>query len=111
MHPYHYDCPLRLIKAADEPVSETAAEWRKAVERWHEKKAQARKRAAQLAPGMVVEFGSYRLKLIERLGRRGWVTMNIGGHRHDFLRMTAAQARRARVIQQPSQEASESVAG
>jgi hypothetical protein len=111
MHPYYYDCPLRLIKAADEPVSETAAEWRKAVEKWHEEKAQARKRAAQLAPGMVVEVDSYRLKLIKPLGgRQGWITMDFD-HPDKLWRMTAEQAGRARVIQQPSQESCDSIVG
>jgi hypothetical protein len=111
MHPYYYDCPLRLIRAADEPVSETATEWRKAVEKWHEEKVQARKRAAQLAPGMVVVFGSHLLKLIEPLGgRRGWIAMDIVNPQK-LWRLTAKQAGRARVIQQPCQESSDSVAG
>jgi hypothetical protein len=97
MYPYYFDCPLRLIKAADEPVSETAAEWRKAVEKWHEEKAQERKRAAQLAPGMVVEVSSYRLKLIEHLGRRGWVAASLSNP-NSIYRITAAQAKRSCVL-------------
>jgi hypothetical protein len=97
MYPYYFDCPLRLIRAADEPVSETAAEWRKAVQRWHEEKARERKRAAALAPGMVVEIGSYRLKLIEHLGRRGWLAASLGNP-DSVYRLTAAQAKGACVL-------------
>jgi hypothetical protein len=59
---------------------------------------------------MVVEVDSYRLKLIKPLSRRGWVTMDLDDHQHKLWRMTAEQARRARVIQQPSQESSDSFA-
>jgi len=97
MYPYYFDCPLRLLWVADEPVSETAAEWRKAVQRWHEERAQARKRAAALAPGMVVEVGSYRLKLIEHLGRRGWLAASLGNP-DSIVRLTAAQAKGACVL-------------
>lgn len=97
MYPYYFDCPLRLLRAADAPVSETAAEWRKAVERWHEEKAQARKRATQLAPGMIVEVGSNRFKLIEHLGRRGWVAASLSNP-DSIYRLTAAQAARSHVL-------------
>lgn len=31
MGPYYFDCPLRLIKKADPPLTQCAAEWREAV--------------------------------------------------------------------------------
>jgi hypothetical protein len=93
MYPYYFDCPLRLIKAADEPVSETAAKWRKAVEMWREEKAKERKRSAQLVPGAILEVDSHRLKLIEHVGRRGWIAASLSNPNSTCLIKTAEAKR------------------
>jgi hypothetical protein len=89
MHPYYYDCPLWIIKAADAPVSEKAAEWRNAVAKWRKEKAKDRKRLAQLVPGAILEVDSHRLKLIEHVGRRGWIAASLSNPNSTYLIKTA----------------------
>jgi hypothetical protein len=96
MGPYYYDCPMRLIRAASPPVSETAATWRKDVEAWHKKKAEERKKTISVKPGDVIQYGSRQFKLTENLGRRGWLITDVDSNK--MYRMPVTRLRRIEVV-------------
>jgi hypothetical protein len=51
MHPYYYDCPVKLLDKADPPDTEHATKWRDAVRKVAAEKKAARARVAALKPG------------------------------------------------------------
>ena len=70
MHPYYYDCPLSIIKAAGETDNENAKEWRELVFKYHaEKKIKV---SDKFKPGMKIKYGEKTYQLISDLGRLGW---------------------------------------
>ena len=73
MHPYFYDCPMRLIDTATEPLNELAAEWRKKVRTYWERKKSAPKPIC----GMTVNYGGNQYKLEKNLGRKGWEVLRV----------------------------------
>ena len=73
MHPYYYDCPLRLIDTATEPLNESSAEWRKKVRTYWERK----KSTPKPVSGMTVNYGGTQYQLRIPLGRRGWDVVRI----------------------------------
>lgn len=76
MHPYYYDCPLRLLENATEPLNDSAREWRENVRKHHAHKAaqKAAQKAANPKPqeGMIVTFDGVDFRLINLVGRDGW---------------------------------------
>lgn len=73
MHPYYYDCPLRLIDTATEPLNEASAEWRKKVRaHWERKKS-----TPKPVSGMTVNYGGTQYQLRIPLGRRGWDVVRV----------------------------------
>lgn len=89
VHPYYYDCPLRLINAATEPMNEWSRDWREKVRAYHAKKAAKPKAVA----GMTVTYGGIEYRLNHSLGRRGWdVTRTRDGMQ---FRMKATQVSKA----------------
>lgn len=90
MGPCEKDCPLALLKLADEPPNDYAKEWRTEVLEFHARKSCKRKPVA----GLVVKSGDREYELIEAWGpRRGWKVRDVtyGG----YYRMPAAQLSRA----------------
>lgn len=75
MHPYFYDCPLRLIDTATEPLNDSAARWREAVREYWKKKASKPKPIA----GMRVNYGGtdYILNGKAQGNRRGWMVTRV----------------------------------
>ena len=69
MHPYYYDCPLRLLDATAPEEGKEESTWRKAVREHH-----ARKRARpKPEAGMVVTYGREKYRLNYPIApRRGW---------------------------------------
>lgn len=59
MHPYYYDCPVRILSLAGEPSTPKAAEWRECVYAYHAR------RVRKFAPGQKVTV-SGRSYTIER---------------------------------------------
>lgn len=88
MHPYYYDCPLRLLDATKPDGEES--EWRKAVRAYHAK----RKTAPKPEQGMTVTYGGEQYQLNYPIApRRGWdVTKVQNGMRY---RMKAKQVNAA----------------
>lgn len=67
MHPYYYDCPLRLLDATKPDGEES--EWRKAVRAYHAK----RKTVPKPEKHKVVTYGGERYRLNYPIApRRGW---------------------------------------
>ena len=84
--PYHYNCPMSILKAADPPTSKYSAEWREKVLQHH-----AAKKARQVfTTGMVIEYQGERYILrTQASARRGWfVTCERTGTHY---RLTAKQ--------------------
>lgn len=69
MHPYYYDCPLRLLDATAPEEGKEESEWRKAVREHHAKKSARPKPET----GKVVTYGSEKYRLNHPIApRRGW---------------------------------------
>ncbi len=73
MHPYYYDCPLRLIDTATEPLNEASAEWRNKVRTYWERK----KSTSKPVSGMTVNYCGTQYQLRIPLGRRGWDVVRV----------------------------------
>ena len=73
MHPFYYDCPLRLIDTATEPLNESSAEWRNKVRTYWERK----KSTSKPVCGMTVNYCGTQYQLRIPLGRRGWDVVRI----------------------------------
>ena len=84
--PYHYNCPMSILKAADPPASKYSAEWREKVLQHHA----AKKARQSFTTGMVVEYQGERYILrTQASARRGWfVTCERTGTHY---RLTAKQ--------------------
>jgi hypothetical protein len=87
MHPYYYDCPLRLIDTATEPLNEGSAKWREAVREYWKKKASK----PRPIMGMRINYGGVSYVLNEKAqgNRRGWVVTRISDGQ--LFRMKAHQ--------------------
>jgi hypothetical protein len=87
MHPYYYDCPLRLIDTATEPLNENAAKWREAVREYWKKKASK----PRPIMGMRINYGgvSYILNEKAQGNRRGWMVTRVADGQ--LFRMKAHQ--------------------
>jgi len=55
-HPYHYDCPLSMLDAADPPEGDSAKDWRETVRARAALKAEKAAAAAALEPGQKVRI-------------------------------------------------------
>lgn len=97
--PCYYDCPQWALKAAGEPQSETAREWRRKVVAYREAEA-ARKRAA--VPGTVVAYGDHQYCLLRPAPSiRGRWEVRRESDGLEFS-MRAHQLKSARIVRTPS---------
>ncbi|MEO1002937.1 MAG: hypothetical protein AAFX65_07495 [Cyanobacteria bacterium J06638_7] len=83
--PYHWDCPLRLLKLAPQPDSEYAQKWRDGVHRYHA--AKRKQRASKPKIGDTIRLTAERFgagwaglyTVTRNLGRRGLTLTNQHG--------------------------------
>jgi hypothetical protein len=87
MHPYYYDCPLRLIDTATEPLNENATKWRETVREYWKKKASK----PQPVVGLRIKYSGTDYVLNEKAqgNRRGWVVTRVSDGQ--LFRMKAHQ--------------------
>ncbi len=93
MQPYHYDCPLSLLKIAGEPVNEQAKSWREKVKQHHAVKDKVKTAKAKIGPGSIINLYGTDYKLELNLGRRGWNASRVSdGY---WFRVTSRQVNEA----------------
>ena len=94
MHPYYYDCPLSIIRAAGETDNESAKEWRALVVQYHaEKKIKV---SDKFKPGMKIKYGEKTYQLISDLGRLGWSIVREDG---EHFRMPNVRMKQCEIVE------------
>lgn len=78
--PAAIDCPVGIIKGADEPQSETSAAWRAEVLAFHAAKRDTARATKALAPGVEFVYNGQRMRVVIKDPRRPGVWIARGVH-------------------------------